>query len=301
MNIRQLEAFRAIMLTGSVTRAGEMLRISQPAASQLLQQLEVDCGFGLFHRRRNGLMPTPEATVLFEEVERMFDGVGRVSRVAASLKDGSWGALSLAAFPAFMRRFLPEIVVDYCAARPNIRVTLESRRSRSLIDWVATQQLDFGIGTLPSDRPDVTSRHLRRFAGVCVMLPDHPLATRDKLQASDLAGERFVSLGKEDRSRLMIDKVFDELQIPRQLQIEAPQSDTACALVARGAGISVVDPFSAYNAGDTVVARRLEPAVPFDVWLLTPSARQQLRLVDDFIAHVAACLDRFELLPPQLS
>lgn len=295
MNLRQLEIFRAIMITGSVTRAGEMLHISQPAASQLLQQLEADCGFDLFLRRRNRLMPTPEATVLFEEVERMFDGVGRVSRVAASLKEGSWGSLSVAGFPAITRRFLPEIVADYFATRPNVRVKLESRRSRSLIDWVATQQLDFGVGTLPSDRPDVASRHLRRFAGVCVMLPEHPLAAREELHASDLAGERFVSLGNEDRSRLMIDKVFDELQISRRLQIEAPQSDTACALVACGAGISVVDPFSAYNAAGTVVARPLEPSIPFDVWLLTSSARQSLHLVDNFIAHLSSGLDRFEL------
>lgn len=281
------------MLTGSVTQASDLLHVSQPAVSQLLKQLEQACGYALFERRRNGMVPTPEATVLFEEVRRLFEGVAQVSRVSASLKVGNWGSLAIAGFPALTRRFLPEVVAQYCADQPNVSITLESRSSRGLIDAVATQRLDLGIGTLPSDRADVRSRLLRKVKGVCVMRPDHPLAARSSISVHDLVGERFVSLGHEDRSRQMIDKVFNDLSISRRLQIEAPQSDTACALVMQGAGVSIVDPFSAFNASGKLIGLPLKEDFVFELWLLLPAARPRLKLVDKFIRHVDAAVGAF--------
>jgi DNA-binding transcriptional LysR family regulator len=293
MNFRQMEAFRAVMVTGSVTKAGEMMHISQPAVSQLLQQFESACGFDLFYRRAGGLVPSKEAALLLEEVERMFAASARVTRVATSLGKGAWGAFSIGAFPAMTRRFLPELVTSFCEQRPNVKVTVESHRSRSLIDWVGVHQVDFGFGTLASDREDVTSVHLCQTRGVCVLPLQHPLAVNPFIQANQLEGERFISLGDEDQSRHTIDRIFDDQRITRKVQIEAPQSDTACGFVAHGAGISVVDPFSAYTANGTVVVRPFLPIVPFDVWLLLPRSHQRLRLVDEFIAHSKRRLRRF--------
>jgi DNA-binding transcriptional LysR family regulator len=293
MNFRQMEAFRAVMITGSVTKAGEMMHVSQPAVSQLLQQFESACGFALFYRRAGGLVPSKEAGLLLEEVERMFAASARVTRVAASLGKGAWGAFSIGAFPAMTRRFLPELVTSFCEQRPNIKVTVESHRSRSLIDWVGVHQVDFGLGTLASDREDVTSVHLCQTRGVCVLPLDHPLAVNTVIHAKQLEGERFISLGDEDQSRHTIDRIFDDQRIIRKVQIEAPQSDTACGFVAHRAGVSVVDPFSAYTADRTVVVRPFLPIVPFDVWLLLPKSHQRLRLVDEFIAHTKRRLRRF--------
>jgi len=64
MRIRQLEAFRAVMLCQTVTKASEMLHISQPAATRLIADLEESIGFTLFERIRGRLIPTPEAQTL---------------------------------------------------------------------------------------------------------------------------------------------------------------------------------------------------------------------------------------------
>jgi DNA-binding transcriptional LysR family regulator len=70
INLRQLEAFRAVMLTKSITRAAEMLFVSQPAVSRLISDLESTVEFDLFQRVKKRLIPTPEGEALFEEVER---------------------------------------------------------------------------------------------------------------------------------------------------------------------------------------------------------------------------------------
>ncbi len=68
INTRQIEAFRAIMLAGTVTGAAERLRISQPAVSRLISQLESKSKLKLFQRQRQRLHPTPEAIAFYREV-----------------------------------------------------------------------------------------------------------------------------------------------------------------------------------------------------------------------------------------
>lgn len=282
------------MITGSATGAGNLLHITQPAISQLLHQLENECGFSLFYRLHNGLRPTPEAKLLYKEVEGLMNTVERVQRVATKLKEGNWGAINVAGFPALAHRFLPEVVAKYKDTRPDITLSVESRRSRTLIDWVATQRVDVGIGLLASDRPDVSSTRLGSYPGVCVFLKDHRLARRKTVHARDLEGENFISLGTEDRSRLKIDKVFENERVHRRIQIEAPQSDIACGLVMHGVGTAVVDPFSAYNSAPNLTAVPFSPVVSFDLWLLTSDANDKSWLVNDFCDHITQALQSFK-------
>lgn len=291
MYIRQLEAFKAVMSMGSVSRAAELLCISQPAVSQLINQLEFYCGFSLFERKGKRLHPTREAEALLVEVEAMFAGVNRVSRVATALREQKWGALTFGAFPAIARRVLPEIVADYAAEKPNIVFHLQSMRSRSLIDAVASHQLDFGISFIPGDRDEIESIPLQTLKAVCILPVGHPLSEKQSIKAQDLAGQPFVSLGPQDQSRMLIDKIFDDLQIPRKMQIETGQSETACSFVALGAGVSVVDPISAAGCRDgDLVVRKFEPEIKFNIWLIRPRMQAQSSVLDNFIQFMSDSL-----------
>ena len=86
MKLRQLEAFRAVMLCATVTRASEMLHISQPATTRLLADLEISLGFALFKREKKRLHPTAEAQALFEEVQRSLLGMDRIARAADEIR-----------------------------------------------------------------------------------------------------------------------------------------------------------------------------------------------------------------------
>lgn len=287
MHIRQLEAFRAVMTSGGVSRAAELLHVSQPAVSQLIYQLESYYDLELFQRVGNRLKPTREAQALLVEVEAMFAGIKRVGRVAASLREQHWGALSIASFPIIARNLLPRIVARYCRDRADVQFHLQSMRSRSLIDAVATQQMEIGLSFIPSDREETESEHLMALRAVCILPADHPLASKQTIHACDLANQPFISLGPHDQSRVLIDKIFDDRQIPRRLRIETGQSDAACAIVAEGLGVSVVDPISASeNLGMGIVVRKFEPTVLFDIWLIRSRSASKSSLIDSFVAFL---------------
>src|SRR5688572_6391852 len=112
MNIRQIEAFHAVIETGSATRAAERLGITQPAVSKLLKSFTDDCGFLLFQRKGGQLVPTREAQILAGEVTKVFNGARRIKEVARAVREHEWGEISIAAPPAFAVRFLPRVLAE---------------------------------------------------------------------------------------------------------------------------------------------------------------------------------------------
>ncbi|ABE30535.1 bacterial regulatory helix-turn-helix, lysR family protein [Paraburkholderia xenovorans LB400] len=295
MNVRQLEAFQAVMSAGSLTAAAGLLSVSQPAVSQLIAQLEGNCGFSLFDRAGTKMRPTREAEVLHAEVQRMFIGVGRVANVAKALRDQTWGALSIASFPVLTRRMLPNIVTSFCKTRPDVKFSVESMRSRSLVDAVATQQVDLGFSILPGDRPEVDSTHVCTLRGLCILPKGHRLSKRRLIRAKDLDGEAFVALGPQDHSRFQIDKIFEEADVQRRIQVEVGQSETACSFVANGVGVAVVDPISVWNnAGADFVVCAFEPKMEFEIWLIRPKTARPFALIDTFSDYACAELMRLK-------
>ena len=97
VSLKSLACFRAIMDAGSVTSAASQLKVTQPAVSRMLGQLESDIGFELFTRTKGKLVPTDAAFALFKEVEIALQSVDRVSQLAINLKNHDYGELSIVA------------------------------------------------------------------------------------------------------------------------------------------------------------------------------------------------------------
>src|SRR5690606_16683963 len=100
LNLRQIEVFRAVMITGTIRGASELLFVSQPAVSRLLSHMEQRIGFPLFERIRGRLHATLEAKKLFHEVEVLYSGVQRVNELASELREHQEGILNLIASPS---------------------------------------------------------------------------------------------------------------------------------------------------------------------------------------------------------
>ena len=76
-DLRQLEAFAAVISTGSVTGAAKVIGKSQPVVSRLIQELESDLGFDLFTRYGRRITPTENGVSFYREVERLLDDARR--------------------------------------------------------------------------------------------------------------------------------------------------------------------------------------------------------------------------------
>ena len=110
INHRQIEAFRAVFQTGSMTAAGALIGVTQPAISRLIRDLEGEIGWSLFDRSAGKLIPTPDAVALFREVQRSYHGLDRVADAAAQLGRRREGELRIAASVAPSFHGLPPVL-----------------------------------------------------------------------------------------------------------------------------------------------------------------------------------------------
>ncbi|WP_370644925.1 LysR family transcriptional regulator [Microvirga sp. ACRRW] len=260
MNIssRQIEAFRMVMLTGSITSASEALFVTQPAVSRLIQSLEDEIGLALFERRGNHIVPRAEATTLLAEVERSFVGLSRIAAFAQALRAQTVGSLRIAAMPALAGSILTRFVARFSMRRPDVHISITGTPSHLVTDAVASGQVDFGYADGPLDRVGLEIETIP-MAAVAIMPKSHRLARRDCITPDDLSGERFVGIGRGTLFRSRIDTALAE--IPRTISLETTLSQIACLLVAEGGGISLVDPHSAAEFLDKGIVAK--PFMPF--------------------------------------
>ncbi len=297
LNHRQLEAFRATMQTGMVTRAADLLCITQPAVSRLLSDLEHAVGFQLFARVKGRLNPTLEAKLLYDEVERSFSGIEKIARFSEGIRNYQIGTLSIASLPAMALSFLPRVITRFRLSYPRIRVHLITRPSDELLELIASQQIDIGFAATQSSHPAVDVSPLLETSLCCVLPMNHRLANRDVIRVEDLNDEPFITLGPEVGVRYQISRVFENHGVRRQIVIEAQLTSCACAFVREGAGVALVEPIGALEYTDKgVVAKPFLPSIRYTYHLLKPRHRPASRLLEPFLTRLQQELDTYPLL-----
>lgn len=287
MNFRQIEIFKAVMETGTVTGAARRLHISQPAVSKMLGQLERDLGFAAFDRLKGRLVPTAEARSLYGQIERAYLGMDYLTRFATDLRELRRGHLVVSVLPTLSVNWMPAIVARFLRDHPGITLSLLTRTSAKVMEWVAEQQVDLGIAMLTADDPMIEHELLWDCEAVCILPAGHELAKKTVIEAHDLQDQPFISLSSTDNSRRNVDRVLEAEDVRVRVVVDTILSATACGLVAEGVGISIVDPMTAaHYANSGIVARRFKPRVTFDFQLLRPLHRPRAQVVDHFIDYL---------------
>ena len=297
LNHRQVEAFRAVMLTGGVTTAAQLMNITQPAVSRLIRDLQDTLKLKLFERRGTRLLPTSEALSLYQEVEQSFVGLDRITRAATDLRGRRAGVLRIASYPALATTFLPRFVARFLATRPRLDIAIHGVSSRIVLEWVASGQCDIGFASDALDFPSVKAEMMQEAAAVAIVPPGHKLAERPFVQPKDFRGERFITLGPFTLLRHRIDFAFSAARVQRQLQVETNLTEIACGLVASGVGVSIVDPLMAEAFRHRgLVVRPFRPRTRIEFAALHSAQRAlsgvALEFIDEFQRELAQIVSR---------
>lgn len=278
------------MLCQTVTKAAEMLHISQPAATRLIADLEESVGFALFERLRGRLIPTPEAQTLFEEVQLSLLGVDRIARTAQEIRHVQRGVLQVAAAPALALSFLPKVTAQFLRERPQAQITLIMESSSTVVDMVVGQRCDLGFAILAMNTPATHGEQLLAARMVLAVPVGHRLAAREVVTPADLKGEHFASYPRILDTRLQVDGLFAAHGVERTLRFETQISHGLCSFVESGLAVALVDAVTASEyRGDRVRFLRFEPEVRMDFTVLTPLQRRPAMLADAYVQYVREC------------
>ena len=295
MNIQHFAAFRAVMMTGTVSGAAEILGRSQPAVSRLLDRLEAELGLALFERRKGLIRPTAQAHRLLDEVERAYVSLDSLQNLATRLAKGQGNQVSLAILPALGMGFMPRVIARFRQDWPETRVSLNIRMSTTVEEWAAGQQVDFGFAEMPVRRSGFETDIFSNAPYVAAVPSGHELADRSCLGPEDLRKGPMINWTPFVSARHLIDQVMVTAGVRIEALCETSLSGAAYEMVKQGLGIAIVDPYTAVlQADERIRLIPFRPAIPFNLALLRPESRGATPAVEHMLALARA--ERDEIL-----
>lgn len=291
--LRQLEAFRAIAQTGSVTRAATVLGVSQPAVSRLLSDFSKTVDFELFRREGGNLIPTHEAEYMLAETVRVFDSLNHLEDLRHNLKKGTVGHLRIACLPGFATTHLPKVLSDFLKDRPQVTVLLEPDRPERILEWIIGHQYDCGITDGFGGHSSIETENIS-IPAVCIMPQGHPLTQKSVITPADLRNERIIHSRRDSAFYSSLEKAFTDCNEKMNPWIEVRQFSAACTIVSEGQGVSIVSLLDAEEyRGRGIEYRPFQPEISHFLSLLRPITRGHSPLVQDFLNMFTQSLTPF--------
>jgi len=253
MRLRHIEVFNAVMLTGSVSAAARLINVTQPAVSRILAHAELQLGFPLFHRLKGRLLvPTTEAQTLYPHIERLFNQLDDVQRLANSLKgDQREGELHILSVLALSYEVLPRALRAFRRLHPDVAVTIDALHSPQIVSALVLQEADVGFVFSSIAHPSLTQEHLADGRMVCVApkgMLDASLVRAGVVHLADLAGTPVVRLDVRDPIGTVVSHACREAGVGLQSPFMVQTYHAALALARHGHAVAVVDACTAASA-----------------------------------------------------
>lgn len=263
MNLRQIRALHAILVTGSISRAAEMLAITQPAVSKTLRGLEEEIGYSLFRRTRGQLEPTPEAAFLFDEIDHTLQGLDRLEDLVRRAPRGLPERLVIASLPGPSNFFIPELLKEFFGEQASPKITLTSRTTPVIRELASTQQIDIGVLVDPPESPNYEIEKTP-VEYVCAFPAGDRLSEKARVTPRDLDGRPLITPISDHIVFRQLREAFAEAGAAFNPMHEIPFYLPGLGLVLSGFGVAIVDTVTAWTYERTIKARGLafRPFVP---------------------------------------
>jgi len=284
MRLRHIEIFHAIYTTGSITNAAKILHVSQPSVSKVLSHSEMQLGFNLFERVKGRLIPTDEAEMLFDEVDKIYQQMRSIKNTAENIKKSEYGHINLALTPALGFNVIPNAIAKYHKIHNKVNFNVQTVHNDEVMQALLEHKCDLAILFSPNVMSGLTSIEFSRSELVIVYpkssFPDCP----NKLTLSQLQDHEYIDISESGPlGDLLWTRMMKE-QITLESLIKVQTYFVAARLVAQGAGICIIDKFTAQgNLSDNIAMASFDPPLTFSVNALHLENRNLSKVTEEFI------------------
>lgn len=145
MDLRQLRHFKQVVRSGSISAAGTLLNIAQPALSRQMKALEEELGVALLFRTGRGVVPTAAGTILLQEADRLTEAADQLYQRIRGLGARLTGEASVGISPTTGRSLSAALARRVQSEYPGLRLRIVEGFSGTLLEWLLTGRIDAAI------------------------------------------------------------------------------------------------------------------------------------------------------------
>ena len=210
LKLRQLRLLVAVGQYGSIQNAAKELQVSQPAATKLIQDLELDFEVKLFERTNRGVIPTAYGEALIRHGKLILSQVSNAAQELDDLTEGSSGRVVIGTLLAAAPSLLPGAIESLMNERPNVAIKVVEGTNDALMPALFSGEIDMIVGRLPAyrHRTKLVQEQLFNDRIVAVVGNHHKLAKKRKVTFEQLRPFGWILPPLETTLRRQVDQYF---------------------------------------------------------------------------------------------
>lgn len=288
MTLQQFEVFVKVVETGSFTKAGELLALTQSAISHIISALENELGFTLLYRNRTGVSITNEGQRIFQHALDILNKAELLKQEAAAILGIESGILKIGCFPSISAKILPDIILSYQRKYPKIDLQIFEGSYSEIENWVSTGVIDLGFSASSPKSLDFIP--LFQDDMVVIISEDHPFSLKEEISINEMESQSFIM--PKSGCDIQLKQLFKENKVMPNVKFELEDNNTILAMVSRGLGISIMPEILLDFKSLPLSAIKLLPRLSRTVGILIKSYKTASPASLSFIKETKSCLER---------
>lgn len=253
LNFHKLEVFLNVVETGSFSKAGETLLMTQSAVSHHMRDLEVQLGTALFLRGPRGVTLTPPGELLRTYALKITALIAEAERAVTDVANIEGGGIHIGATPGVSAYLLPDCIVAFHAHFPNLAVAMQTDTSGNIIEQLKKERLDLGIieGEVQGESvPLLRIQQLHQIEQMVIVGENHGWWERKTVGLAELSGQDFVMRQPSSQTRIWLDEQLAHYQITPRITSIFDNIESIKRSVVRGHGLAVMPAYAVHDALD---------------------------------------------------
>jgi DNA-binding transcriptional LysR family regulator len=226
-DLHQLRAFNAIVATGSLGRAAEVLNVTQPALSRTIRRLEEAAGAALFERHSKGMQLTHIGYALVPYAKTLTEGANNAAEEIKVLLGMAKGTVRVGAVGSIASALLPLAIERTSKAWPHLRFQVLEDTWQRVANALVSRDIDLALGLETADSTEfVAMKEMRwRISSHVIASMQHPLRKNRKLTLADTVNERWTVLPRGTIPFERMRSLFARHQLPLPNVVVETRSD----------------------------------------------------------------------------
>lgn len=166
INYNLYKSFLVVYETKNISRAADILYISQPAVSHNIKELEKQLNIQLFYKKSNGMNTTSEADILYKYISSAFNSIWKGELTISDMAGLKTGVVKIG-IPSYLTvLFLSDIITEFRSKYPNVKIEIVSKPIADLITMLQTQNIDIVIDSQPitTEKSTMSIKYLKSYS-----------------------------------------------------------------------------------------------------------------------------------------
>jgi DNA-binding transcriptional LysR family regulator len=240
MEWQQIEYFQVVATMQHMSRAAEVLSISQPALSRSISRLEDELGVPLFDRQKRSIILNQYGKLFLSRANKIIQELQDGKQEIQGLLDPEYGNISLGFLHTLGTHIIPDLIGSFRKKYPKIKFQLNQNNSQLIVKQLESGEIDLGFTTYRETKLQVKWFKLWNEELFAIVSKGHYLANYKSITLNQIADESFISFKEGYVLRTITDQLCKEAGFTPKILFEGEEVSTISGLVAAGLGVAII-------------------------------------------------------------